>query len=74
MSIRCEDIGGHIVVSNKSGQIGRIATTGRWPGQWKSNIKDWTASPAEMAEIGRKCIEIRRQVDTTRVQRRHHFQ
>lgn len=73
MAIKWVPSGAGILVSNRNGYLGRIEDTGRFPGRWVSTDETKTASPAEMAEIGKKCVEIRRQVDSTRNLRRSHF-
>lgn len=69
------ETGAGLMIKNRKGYLGVISTGGRWPGRWsiESEMK-CSASPAEMAEIGRKCVEIRRQVQSTRAIRTKLFE
>jgi hypothetical protein len=72
MTIKFEETGVEVVVSNKRGLLGCISKGGRWPGYWRiaetGSVMGVSASPAEMMEIARKCVEIRRHVDSAHTQ------
>ena len=64
--LRFVESGAGLLVKGRGGHHGRIDTDGRWVGRFTSASACCTFSPEEMMEITQKCVEIRRQVQSTR--------
>lgn len=66
MALRFDESGVGIRIIGRGGYHGKIDTGGRWPGRLKTASSCCTFSPEEVVEIGKKCVEVRRQVQSIR--------